>query len=102
VPDLAHRTLDLLIDGERGIWHAANRGEVSWARFALLGAKYAGLSSTLVQAASSEELNFAAERPPYSVLGSEKANVMPPLEDAIHRYMHECVIEWRGTALQTA
>src|SRR5256885_10419504 len=30
VPDLAHAALDLLIDGEQGIWHLANSGETSW------------------------------------------------------------------------
>ena len=31
VPDLVNAALDLLIDGETGIWHLANRGAVSWA-----------------------------------------------------------------------
>ena len=30
VPDLVHATLDLLLDGETGLWHLANRGSVSW------------------------------------------------------------------------
>jgi dTDP-4-dehydrorhamnose reductase len=30
VPDLVHATLDLLLDGERGIWHLANVGSISW------------------------------------------------------------------------
>ena len=34
VPDLANAALDLLIDGERGIWHVANQGEVSWGELA--------------------------------------------------------------------
>ena len=31
VPDLTHAALDLLIDGEGGLWHLANQGAVSWA-----------------------------------------------------------------------
>ena len=34
VPDLVHVCLDLLIDGESGIWHLANVGDVSWAELA--------------------------------------------------------------------
>src|SRR5829696_4427323 len=30
VPDLAHMTLDLLIDEEAGVWHLASPGEISW------------------------------------------------------------------------
>src|SRR5262245_34219436 len=29
VPDLVHATLDLLIDGEHGVWHVANEGSTS-------------------------------------------------------------------------
>ena len=30
VPDLVHATLDLLLDGENGIWHLTNKGAISW------------------------------------------------------------------------
>jgi dTDP-4-dehydrorhamnose reductase len=30
VPDLVHSTLDLLLDGEGGVWHLANQGSTSW------------------------------------------------------------------------
>jgi dTDP-4-dehydrorhamnose reductase len=30
VPDLVHAALDLLLDGETGIWHLTNQGAVSW------------------------------------------------------------------------
>src|SRR5205085_8825757 len=35
VPDLCHAALDLLIDGETGLWHLANQGAVSWVALAL-------------------------------------------------------------------
>ena len=38
VPDLVNACLDLLIDGEAGIWHLANEGDVSWAELAELAA----------------------------------------------------------------
>jgi dTDP-4-dehydrorhamnose reductase len=30
IVDLVNVSLDLLIDGEEGIWHLANAGEISW------------------------------------------------------------------------
>jgi dTDP-4-dehydrorhamnose reductase len=29
-----HATLDLLVDDEKGIWHLANQGSITWADFA--------------------------------------------------------------------
>ena len=48
VPDLCHVVLDLLIDGETGLWHLANDGEVSWFDFARRVAEGAGLDADLV------------------------------------------------------
>src|SRR5262249_23296421 len=42
VPDLVQATLDLLIDAERGIWHLANGGAMSWAALAQHVAELAG------------------------------------------------------------
>lgn len=39
VPDLVHTSLDLLIDGENGLWHLANKGAIAWADLARLVAK---------------------------------------------------------------
>ena len=44
-PDVVHAALDLLIDGERGIWHLANQSAISWHAFALLLAQEAGVSA---------------------------------------------------------
>lgn len=88
VPDLAQATLDLLVDGESGIWHLANRGEVSWARLAQLAAKAASLDLRLVQPVRGAR--FAAARPAYSALASERGSLMPPLEDALARYLGDC------------
>ncbi|HEV3480679.1 MAG TPA: hypothetical protein VG144_14690 [Gaiellaceae bacterium] len=37
----------------------------------------------------SEELGLAAARPRYSALGSKRGLVLPPLEDALDRYVEE-------------
>jgi dTDP-4-dehydrorhamnose reductase len=90
VPDLAQASLDLLVDGERGLWHLSNQGEVSWYQFAQMASEAAGLDTRLVQAMPSSALSLMAPRPRYSVLASERAVLMPKLEDAMARYLLDC------------
>ncbi|HEX7177357.1 MAG TPA: family 1 glycosylhydrolase [Pyrinomonadaceae bacterium] len=96
VPDLVSTTLDLLIDGERGIWHLSNRGALSWAELALRAARLAGLDETLIDARPTASLGLRAPRPLYSALGSERAALLPPLDGALLRYMGECKSAPRG------
>ena len=86
VPDLVHASLDLLIDGEQGIWHLANAGETTWAELACAAARIAGLDPGLVIARPLRDLGLPAVRPTYSVLGSERGWLMPTLENALARY----------------
>ncbi|HKP14659.1 MAG TPA: SDR family oxidoreductase, partial [Gemmatimonadaceae bacterium] len=89
VPDLVHATLDLLIDGERGIWHLANAGETSWADLARAAARGADLDETLVRGRPHTELGLAARRPRAVPLTSERGRIMPTLEAALGAYLHE-------------
>ena len=89
VPDLANASLDLLIDGERGIWHLANEGALTWAEFARRAADLAGLDARAVVAQPLRAFSFAAARPPYSALGSERGVLLPGLDEAMSRYMEE-------------
>jgi dTDP-4-dehydrorhamnose reductase len=89
VPDLVHATLDLLIDGDHGIWHLANAGETSWADLARAAARGAGLDETLVRGRAHTELGLAAERPRAVPLTSKRGHIMPPLESALGAYLHE-------------
>ncbi|MBD2358410.1 sugar nucleotide-binding protein [Tolypothrix sp. FACHB-123] len=89
VPDLVHTSLDLLIDGENGLWHLANKGAVAWADLARLAAKKAGVSVNSLISVPSQELGFIAPRPVYSVLGSSRGELMPHLDSAISRYLEE-------------
>src|SRR5581483_8566836 len=57
VPDLVHACLDLLIDGERGIWHLANRGAVTWAELARRAADACGLARELIEAVPGSALD---------------------------------------------
>jgi dTDP-4-dehydrorhamnose reductase len=89
VPDLADAVLDLLIDGERGLWHLANRGEVSWAAFARAGAAATGLDASLVIPTPIRLLGLRAPRPAYSALGSTRGLLLPSIETAIARYTRD-------------
>jgi dTDP-4-dehydrorhamnose reductase len=89
VPDLVEASLDLLVDGERGIWHLASPGALSWAQFARMGAALAGLDPRLVTACTTRELSLPAPRPAYSALGSERGALLPALEDSLSRWARD-------------
>lgn len=89
VPELADVTLDLLLDREHGVWHAANQGQTSWYDFALAGAQAAGCDATLLERVQSDRLGYRAARPVYSALTSERALLFTSLEQAIERYVRE-------------
>jgi len=93
VPDLVQTALDLLIDGETGLWHLANDGAVSWAEFACRAAEAAGLRSSGVLAQPAAELRQRAPRPSFSALASARGRLMPSLDAAIERYVEA----WRAT-----
>ena len=80
VPDLVHGALDLLIDGASGVWHLANQGLVSWHELALQVARAARLdASPLV---STDQGGACV-----TGLTSERGLLLPPLGEAIERYV---------------
>jgi dTDP-4-dehydrorhamnose reductase len=87
VPDLVNASLDLLIDRENGIWHLAQQGAVTWADFARWAGELAKLDSKRVIGCKTRELNLAAARPLFSVLGSERGVLMPTLENSLNRFI---------------
>ncbi|HEX7227404.1 MAG TPA: sugar nucleotide-binding protein, partial [Candidatus Binatia bacterium] len=90
VPDLVNTTLDLIIDGESGIWHLSNDGAVTWASLVRRAAELARLDPSPVQACPSEQLHFIARRPAYSALRSGRTSLMPSIDDALSRYFRQC------------
>jgi dTDP-4-dehydrorhamnose reductase len=86
LPDLVNACLDILIDGESGLWHLANQGSVTWADFARQAASLSGLKPSFIIGCSTEELNLAAPRPVYSALGSERGILLPSLDSALNRF----------------
>ena len=89
VPDLVNACLDLLIDGERGVWHLANAGAVTWAELARAAAAQLGLDASLVEPRPNESFGLPARRPARVVLTSERGTLLPPLDCALSRYAAE-------------
>jgi dTDP-4-dehydrorhamnose reductase len=84
--DLVEHALNLLIDGERGIWHLANVGETSWADFARRLAEALNLDERLVQSVPAAAFSGAARTPAYTALASARGALMPTLDSAIAHY----------------
>jgi dTDP-4-dehydrorhamnose reductase len=83
VPDLVNATLDLLLDGEEGIWHLANVGAVSWLELVKRGAELAGVGTDRLREASIPDASSMT----YTALGSERGLLLPPLDEALARYV---------------
>jgi dTDP-4-dehydrorhamnose reductase len=81
VPDLVHATLDLLIDGEAGIWHLANQGAISWY----------GLAQRVADALALDQRHLVRSEgePVTTALASERGQILPSLDDAITRWMND-------------
>ena len=88
VPDLVKVALDLMIDRERGIWHLTNGDAVSWAELARRACVAAGMSADGLQEVAADAVDYPAQRPAFSALGSERARLLPSLDDALQRYAH--------------
>ncbi|MGF6182002.1 dTDP-4-dehydrorhamnose reductase [Massilia sp. UYP32] len=99
VPDLVNVSLDLLIDRERGIWHLTNGEAVSWFELARRACAAAGVSSERLQEVSVEECGYAARRPGYSALSSERGLLLPSLDDALKRYVEAVQERANGVSL---
>jgi dTDP-4-dehydrorhamnose reductase len=89
VPELAHVVLDLLIDGESGVWHLANAGAVTWFDFARIAAERSGRVADSIEPAPTKEVWGPAVRPCYSVLASQRGQLLRPLDAALERYLQE-------------
>jgi dTDP-4-dehydrorhamnose reductase len=86
VPDLVDAVLDLVIDGESGLWHLANSGAVTWAEFAILIAEAFGFDPRQIRPQPAARFGWAARRPTYAPLATIRGAIMPPLESAIGRF----------------
>lgn len=86
VPDLVDAVLDLILDGETGLRHLANPAALSWADFARRIAGALDLDGGLVRGTPAASFGWPAARPAFAALGTERGQIMPPLDNAITRY----------------
>lgn len=78
IGDLVHAALDLLIDGEAGLWHLANQGSVAWVELARTVAGFAGADADLVRPAPPP-----AHLPRFTALTSGRGLLLRPLPAAL-------------------
>jgi dTDP-4-dehydrorhamnose reductase len=90
LPDLAHRALDLFVDGAAGVWHLAHPEPVSRAGLIRRAARLAGIPDAGLRAVPSADLGADAAASPsrWAVLGTERlsAPLLPPLDAALAHY----------------
>jgi len=89
IPDLVNKSLDLLIDEEKGIWHLSNTGKVTWYDFAEELASRGGFLKHHIYSCSQDEKQWKARRPGYSVLESDRGIRLPTIENALDRFFDE-------------
>lgn len=89
VPQLVDAALDLLIDGETGIWHLTNGEALSWAEFASRIASCAGYDPAQIKPFEGPPPQWQAPRPPAAGLASEKGRALGSLDKAIERFVAE-------------
>jgi dTDP-4-dehydrorhamnose reductase len=82
VPDLVHATLDLLLDGETGIWHLTNQGAVSWHDLAKEAAAAANLDRSVIRLVRPAEDSHDAD----TSLSSRRGLLLRPLDQAINDF----------------
>ena len=88
VPDLVNASLDLLIDGETGIWHLANRGAVSWGELARLVAERGGFHPERVILHGTDRVQTS------TALDSARGFMLPTLDSALDRFFRESEQAW--------
>lgn len=89
VPDLVNTALDLLLDGECGVWNVANDAEVTWADFAREIAMRGSYNPNLISRVSLNEMGLKALRPSYSVLKSNRGGLLDTLDCALERFFSD-------------
>ena len=86
VPDLVRATLDLIIDGESGLWHLTNEEPLSWHGFALAVAAATGLDSQWLVPMKGADMGWTAARPAASALRSDRGRLLPALDRSIEQF----------------
>lgn len=82
VPDLVHAALDLLLDGETGIWHLTNQGAISWHQLAREIADIGRFDRSMIRVATDDE-------PADTSLTSDRGLLLRPLDQALSAFAEE-------------
>ena len=96
VPDLSNAVLDLLLDGEDGIWHLSSGTPLSWADFARQLAMHCEFDPELIVPVPGQQVGWRASRPENCALFSERGATMPSLALAIEKFS-EIAVRWSHT-----
>ncbi|HEX2922236.1 MAG TPA: sugar nucleotide-binding protein [Bacteroidales bacterium] len=89
IPHLVNTVLDLLIDGESGIWHLSGEYEISYYDLAKAALGMANLDEKIVFPVPAVKLSYPAARPSYSVLKSSSGIILPSLESSLENFLFE-------------
>ena len=95
VPDLVNTCLDLMIDRECGVWHLTNGHPITWVELANKAAGLAGVDASRLEAQPGASIAYTAPRPLFTALHSERAMLLPSLDDALGRFLWQ-----RGEPMQ--
>ncbi|HUD94968.1 sugar nucleotide-binding protein [Sphingobium sp.] len=94
VPHLVATALDLLIDGEAGLWHLTNGIALSWADFARQIAERCSCDPAHVRCVPHRSFGWAAERPANGALASRRGAPLPPLAAALDHFADHLPARW--------
>lgn len=87
IPDLVQASLNLLLDDECGVFHAANQGQITYADFARQLARMADFDPSLIKGVAAAQLQKQAPIVYNRAIQSEKGVCLPPLANALQHYL---------------
>ncbi len=92
MPPLVHTCLDLLVDGERDVWHLvhpSDDGAATWGEIVRTMAAYAGYDPAAVEERPAALCGLVAPRPANAALGSGRGYLLPPLDESLRAAVRE-------------
>jgi dTDP-4-dehydrorhamnose reductase len=81
LPHVMSVSLDLMLDGETGVWHLSNGGVLSWSELVAVAMRNAGPVSF--------DEPVPSAKPRMRALSSHRGQLLPPLERAIETYLSD-------------
>lgn len=102
VPDLVDVALDLMIDGESGVWHLTNPEPLSWNDLASMAVLAAGLDDGKVIACTRAELERDNPQQWSTALGTERGWLMPSVEEVMLYYTERLLADGSRPAMEPA